>query len=55
MGLSSKVSVDAESGPGGKPQRPGPTLGPHHNIIMVHYWREVWILEGGEMMMRFRC
>ena len=31
MGLSSQVSVDAEPGPGGEPQRPGPTLGPHHN------------------------
>ena len=31
MGLSNQVSIDAESGPGGKPQRPGPTLGPHHN------------------------
>ena len=25
MGLSSQVSVDAEPGPGGEPQRPGPT------------------------------
>ena len=32
MGLSSQVFVDAEPGPGGEPQRPGPTLlGPHHN------------------------
>ena len=31
MGLSSQVSVDAEPGLGGKPQRSGPTLGPHHN------------------------
>ena len=31
MGLSSQVSVDAEPRPGGEPQRPGPTLGPHHN------------------------
>ena len=31
MGPSSQVSVDAEHGPGGEPQRPGPTLGPHHN------------------------
>ena len=31
MGLSSQVSVDAEPGPGGEPQRPGSTLGPHRN------------------------
>ena len=31
MGLSSQVFVDDEPGPGGEPQRPGPTLGPHHN------------------------
>ena len=31
MGLSCQVSTDAEPGSGGEPQRPGPTLGPHHN------------------------
>ena len=31
MRLSSQFSVDAELGPGGEPQRVGPTLGPHHN------------------------
>ena len=31
MRLSSQVSIDAEPGPGDDPQRPGPTLGPHHN------------------------
>ena len=31
MGLSSQASVDAEPGPAGEPQRPGPTLYPHHN------------------------
>ena len=31
MGLSNHVSPDAQPGPGGKPQRPGPMLGPHHN------------------------
>ena len=31
MGLSNQVTVDAQPGPGGEPQRPGPTLGPHHN------------------------
>ena len=31
MGLSNQVSVDAQPGPGGKSQRPGPTLCPPHN------------------------
>ena len=31
IGLSNHVSLDAQPGPGGEPQRPGPTLGPHHN------------------------
>ena len=35
MGLSSQVSVDTEPGPGSKPQRPGPTLGPHHNGALL--------------------
>ena len=35
MGLSSQIFVDAESGPGGDPQRPGPTLGPHHNGALL--------------------
>ena len=29
--VSSRVSVHAEPGAGGKPQRPGATLGPHHD------------------------
>ena len=34
MGLSSRVLVDAEPGPGSKPQRPGATLGPHHDSAL---------------------
>ena len=35
MGLSSQVSIGAEPGPGGEPQKPGPTLGPHHNGALL--------------------
>ena len=35
MRLSSQVSVDAEPGPGSKPQRPWPTLGPHHDGALL--------------------
>ena len=31
MGLFNHVPLDAQPGPGGEPQRPGPKLGPHHN------------------------
>ena len=31
MGLSNHVALDAQPGPGSEPQRPVPTLGPHHN------------------------
>ena len=33
-GLSSQLSIDAEPGPGSEPQRPGPTIGPHHNCAL---------------------
>ena len=35
MGLSNQVSVDAQPGPGSDPQRPVPTLGPHHNGALL--------------------
>ena len=35
MGLSRQVSADAEPGPGGEAQRPGPTSGPHHNDALT--------------------
>ena len=42
MGLSNQVSVDAEPGLGNEPQRPRPTLGPHHNgaLLKSGSWKE---------------